>query len=117
MQANKVPLGTAEPAEGKGLAKGNSLQPDTSRTQSRKESVPGGLERVRLAAKRDRNARFTALAEGELGARCRHSWLDAIDHKWPLRFLEHRIADKTADLASVPEQRFHATTQGRSPVR
>ncbi len=101
MQTNKVPLGTAEPAEGRGLAKGNLLQPDTSRTQSRKESVPGGLERVRVAAKRDRKARFTALSEGELGARCRLSWLDAIDHEWLLRFLEHRIAGKTADFASV----------------
>ncbi len=44
---------------------------------------------------------FQVLKEGELGARCRLSWLDAIDHEWLLRFLEHRIAGKTADFASV----------------
>ena len=61
MQANKVRLRTAEPVEGRGLAKGNSLGSDTSRTQSRIDGVSTGLERVRLAAKRDKKARFTAL--------------------------------------------------------
>ncbi|MDH3463570.1 MAG: reverse transcriptase domain-containing protein [Acidimicrobiia bacterium] len=61
MQVNKVRLRTAEPTEGRGLAKGNSLRSDTSRTQSRMDGVTSGLERVRLAAKRDKDARFTAL--------------------------------------------------------
>lgn len=47
----------AEVVEGRGLTKGNALQTDTSRTQSRTNDVPSGLERVRQAAKRDKNAR------------------------------------------------------------
>lgn len=50
-----------ERVEGRGPAKGNTDRTDTPRTQSRKGSVPSGLERVRQAARRDRQARFTAL--------------------------------------------------------
>lgn len=46
--------------EGRGLAKGNSLKRNTSRTQSR-TSVPSALARVRRAARKDRKQRFTAL--------------------------------------------------------
>ena len=59
-QTNKAPPWATESAEERGPAKGNSPESDTSRTQSRID-VPSGLERVRLAAKRDKNARFTAL--------------------------------------------------------
>jgi len=57
---NKAPLGAAEAVEGRGLAKGNAGQAATCRTQGR-ESVPDGLQRVREAAKRDKEERFTAL--------------------------------------------------------
>src|SRR5437773_7358008 len=50
----------AEVAEGRGLAKGNSLERNARRTQSR-ESTLSALERVRQAARRDRKQRFTAL--------------------------------------------------------
>jgi RNA-directed DNA polymerase len=50
----------AEAMEGRGLAKGNPSEHDTRRTQSR-ESVKSGLERVREAAQRDKDLRFTAL--------------------------------------------------------
>jgi len=43
------------------LAKGNSIQQNTPRTQRRTLCVPNALERVRQAAQRDRQARFTAL--------------------------------------------------------
>ena len=49
-----------EAAEGRDLAKGNPNECNTSRTQSR-TSVPSALERVRLAARKDRKQRFTAL--------------------------------------------------------
>jgi RNA-directed DNA polymerase len=60
----KSPNNTGQPvteeAEGRGLAKGNLPQQNTPRTQSR-QGAPSALERVRLAAARDRKMRFTAL--------------------------------------------------------
>src|SRR5271167_2324867 len=50
----------AEGMEGRGLAKGNPPQPNASRTPSRSDA-PSALERVRQAAKKDRQLRFTAL--------------------------------------------------------
>ncbi len=46
--------------EGRELAKGNAVEADARRTQSR-ERATSGLERVRTAAKRDKKQRFTAL--------------------------------------------------------
>ncbi|HWU40011.1 MAG TPA: group II intron reverse transcriptase/maturase, partial [Candidatus Acidoferrum sp.] len=50
----------AEGREGRGLAKGNPPQQNASRTPGRSEA-PSALERVRQAAKKDRQLRFTAL--------------------------------------------------------
>jgi RNA-directed DNA polymerase len=50
----------AEEPEGRGLAKGNLLQQNAPRTQ-RRPGAPSALERVGLAAARDRKMRFTAL--------------------------------------------------------
>jgi RNA-directed DNA polymerase len=50
----------AEAMEGKGLAKGNPRQQNAPRTQ-RRQGAHSALERVRLAAARDRRMRFTAL--------------------------------------------------------
>jgi RNA-directed DNA polymerase len=50
----------AEVGEGRAVAKGNSLERNACRTQSR-ESALSSLERVRDAARRDRKMRFTAL--------------------------------------------------------
>src|SRR6516225_8927266 len=50
----------AEGMEGKGLAKGNLRQQNASRTPSRSDA-PSALERVRQAARKDRQLRFTAL--------------------------------------------------------
>lgn len=50
----------AEAMEERELAKGNSSEADTRRTQGR-GSVKSGLERVREAARRDKELRFTAL--------------------------------------------------------
>ena len=47
-------------AEGRGLAKGNLRQQNASRTPSRIDA-PSALERVRQAAQKDRQLRFTAL--------------------------------------------------------
>lgn len=51
---------SAEAAEERRPTKGNMLQTATSRTQSRK-CVLSGLQRVRKAARKDKDARFTAL--------------------------------------------------------
>ena len=50
----------AEAMEGRGLTKGNPSEHDTRRTQGR-GSVKSGLERVREAACKDKEQRFTAL--------------------------------------------------------
>jgi group II intron reverse transcriptase/maturase len=51
---------TAEAMEGRGLTKGNTDQQNASRTQ-RRNDAPSALDRVRQAAKKDRNVKFTAL--------------------------------------------------------
>jgi RNA-directed DNA polymerase len=58
---NKAEAPAAEVVEGRGLAKGNSHEQNTPRTQGRKGCVPSALERVRQAARKDRKQRFTAL--------------------------------------------------------
>src|SRR5271169_5718197 len=57
---NKVEQSTAEGMEGRGLAKGNSGQQNASRTL-RRNDAPSALERVRQAAKGNKEMRFTAL--------------------------------------------------------
>src|SRR2546421_8436374 len=57
---NNVRPPAAEGMEGRGLAKGNLPQQNASRTPSR-NNAPSALERVRQAAKGDKQLRFTAL--------------------------------------------------------
>jgi RNA-directed DNA polymerase len=57
---NKAARAVAEAVEGRGMAEGNSLERNARRTQSR-VSASSALERVRQAAGRDRQQRFTAL--------------------------------------------------------
>jgi RNA-directed DNA polymerase len=59
-QANKVGEPAAEPVERRAGAKGNAGQERTLRTQGR-ESAPQGLDRVRQAARLNKETRFTAL--------------------------------------------------------
>ena len=58
---NKAGPSAAEGVEGRSLAKGNTMQQNTPRTQSREECVPSALDRVRQLARKDREVRFTAL--------------------------------------------------------
>ena len=58
---NKARTLVAEVVEGRGLAKGNTGQQNTPRTQRRNQGVSSALDRVRQVARRDREARFTAL--------------------------------------------------------
>ena len=57
---NKAGPPAAEGMEGSGLAKGNLLEQNASRTP-RRTDARSALERVRQAAKKDRKLRFTAL--------------------------------------------------------
>src|SRR5205807_2280756 len=57
---NKARLMAAEGMEGRGVAKGNLDQQNMFRTQSR-EDMPSALERVREAARKSKETRFTAL--------------------------------------------------------
>ncbi len=56
---NRTEIAT-ESVEERGSTKGNALQTTTRRTQCRR-SVSSGLQRVRVAARQDKKARFTAL--------------------------------------------------------
>ncbi len=57
---NKAGDPAAEGMEGRGLAKGNPSQQNAPRTLGR-DGALSALERVREAAKRDKQVRFTAL--------------------------------------------------------
>ena len=57
---NKAEEPAAEAMEGRGLAKGNPLEDRGDRAQHRPKT-PDGIERIRLAAKQDREQRFTTL--------------------------------------------------------
>jgi RNA-directed DNA polymerase len=57
---NRAEEPAAEAVEGRELAKGNTLEQNASRTPSRQDA-PSALERIRQAAQRDRQQRFTAL--------------------------------------------------------
>lgn len=59
--SNNAGPAAAEGVEGRGLAKGNGVWQNTSRTQSRNEGVSHALDRVRQVARRDKSERFTAL--------------------------------------------------------
>ena len=71
---NKAGRPAAEGAEGRSLAKENTDQQNASRTQSR-ISAPSALERVRQAAKRDKNAKFTTLFHHVTVDRLREAFL------------------------------------------
>ena len=60
--AVNVTLMVAEGAEGRSLAKGNPLQDDTDRMQSRRK-VNSALRRIRQAAERDKKVEFTSLMQ------------------------------------------------------
>ena len=59
-RSNEGQGGPKEIVEGRPLTKENAGEPNPYRTQSR-DSGPSGLDRVRQAAKRDKQLRFTAL--------------------------------------------------------
>jgi len=72
---NKAEGSAAELMEGRGLAKENTDQQDTPRTQSRTVSVPDALGRVRAAAKRNKAERFSALLHHVTIERLRNAFL------------------------------------------
>ena len=58
---NKAGVPAAEVPEERGLAEGNTTSTTRPGHRAADTGVPNGLDRVRLAARRDRDARFTAL--------------------------------------------------------
>ena len=58
--SNKAGQPAAEGMEGRGLTKGNPQQQNASRTP-RRSDAPSALERIRQAASKDKEMRFTAL--------------------------------------------------------
>ena len=73
---NKVRTLAAEAVEGRGLAKGNTGQQNTPRTQCRNQGVSSALDRVRQVARQDREThhpwsemRFDVLTRGRIPVR------------------------------------------------
>ena len=60
-RANNTGQPVAEPVEERRLAKGNTGQQNAPRTLSRDDGASSALDRVRRAARKDKEARFTAL--------------------------------------------------------
>ena len=58
---NEAETKVEEAVEERRPAKGNTHQQNAPRTQCRKQGAPNELERVRQVAKKDKNAKFTAL--------------------------------------------------------
>jgi len=71
---NKAGQPAAEAVEGRGPAERNPSRQNTLRTQSR-TGVPSALERVRQVARRDKRAKFTALAHHVTQERLRTAYL------------------------------------------
>jgi len=59
-RSNESQGGPKEIVEGRRLTKENKVEPNSNRTLNR-EKEPNGLDRVRQAAKEDKELRFTAL--------------------------------------------------------
>jgi group II intron reverse transcriptase/maturase len=72
-QPNESLGGPQEAVEGRPLAKGNTEETNSRRTQ-RRGSEPPGLDRVREAAKKDKGMKFTALLHHVNGERLRSSY-------------------------------------------
>ena len=58
---NKAAQAAAEVVEGRGEAEGNAAKRNADRTQRRSSPAPNELDRVRSRAKKDKEAKFTAL--------------------------------------------------------
>lgn len=58
---NKAARAVAEAVEGRGEAKGNAAKRNADRTQSRSSPAHSELDRVRSSARKDKEAKFTAL--------------------------------------------------------
>jgi retron-type reverse transcriptase len=86
-QPNKAGNPGAEVVEGRGLAKGNTDEQNASRTQSRNHDVLNALDALAVGIRRKK-------VNWVLDADIR-GFFDSIDHGWLMRFLEHRIADRT----------------------
>jgi len=71
--ANKAERTAAECVEGRGSAKGNCGEQNTPRTQSRNR-VPNALDRVREAARRKKDGKFTALLHHVTPERLEHAY-------------------------------------------
>ncbi len=65
----------AEIVEGRELTKGNAIQLNTHRTQGRNNAVSNGLERIRCAAKQNKDIKFTALMHHITIDRLRNAFL------------------------------------------
>jgi RNA-directed DNA polymerase len=65
-----------EAVEERGLTKGNAIQQNTPRTQSRIKGAPSALGLVREAARKNKRARFTALLHHVTVDRLLQAFLD-----------------------------------------
>src|SRR3954465_15978194 len=107
--ANKTEQSVAEPVEPRTGTKGNANQQSTRRAQDR-ESVSQALERVRLAARREKRAKFTSLLHHVTHEMLRTSFyalkrdaapgVDGMTWETYEQGLDHRIEDLHAKVQS-----------------
>lgn len=74
--SNKAGRAAAETMEGRSPTKGNTDQQNALRTQSREVGAPSALDRVREAARRDKQAKFTALIHHVTKERLRSAFFE-----------------------------------------
>ena len=104
--SNNAGSPVAEEMEGRSLAKGNTDQQNTPRTQSRLARVPSALDRVRQLARKDRKVRVTALLHHVNLDRLRDAFMALRRNAAPGvdgETWEHYAEEKTADLADLAE--------------
>jgi len=101
---NKDPRnGMAEVVEGRGSAKEKAVGQTTSRTQGRNNDVPNALHRIRQAANRNKEEKFTALLHHITVERLREAYLgikksaaagvDGVTWNWYEEDLENNLQD------------------------
>ena len=106
-----------EEVEGRGPTSGNTGEQNTSRTQ-RRVVVSSALDRVREAAKKDRETKFTARKVNRVPDADIRGVFDTIDHEW-LMFIDHTVVGVQGPQLRHPwpDVPFDAMTRGRSRVQ
>jgi hypothetical protein len=101
-----------EVVEGRGPTLGNTDEKNTSRTQ-RRVVVSSALDRVREAAKKDRETKFTAGKVNWVPDADIRGVFDTIDHEW-LMLIEHTVVAPRMHRQMRPRPATASPVSGRA---